>query len=172
MWFEINDPDLYVIDSAGNRHDSSFTVENAMANEYVSFQIGNKGGAAKTFTLKFSNIRGSWENPEGLSGNGPFSKSLPAGDEVGHWFSVKAAQGGTLRIYMSATVDTEMSVQNTDPNKTIARKFTEDVQSDEKGSYIEIPVSAGEEILIHIQAIKPTRGSVPATTATFELAYY
>lgn len=172
MWFEISDPDLYVIDSAGKRHDSSFQVENGLASDFILFQIGNKGGAAKAFTLKFYDVKGSWENPEKLSGNGPFTKHLNAGDDVGYYYSMKAAQTGTLRIYMSATANSEMNIQNTDPNVTIARKFSEDVQTDDQGrNYIDFPVKAGEEIRIHVQAIKPTRGSIPATDITFEFAY-
>ena len=171
MWFEISDSDLYVIDSVGNRHDSGFVVENAMPNENVLFQIGNKSGSAKSFTLKFANIKGSWENPEVLNGNGPFTKHLNAGDEIGYWYSVTATKTGTVRIYMSATEDSELTVQNTDPNVTIGRKLTEDAQSDAKGTYVEMPVTAGEEIRIHVQGIKPVRGSVPATDITFEFVY-
>lgn len=173
MWFEINDPDLYVIDSAGNRHDSGFTVQNAMANEYVSFQIGNKSGAAKSFTLKFSNVRGSWDNPEVISGNGPFSKHLNAGDEVGHWFRINVSQTGTVKIYLTyASVDTELNIQSVDTSDiTTARTYTADVQTDAKGNYVEVPVTAGGRLLIHVQAIKPTRGSIPATDITFELVY-
>lgn len=171
-WFEISDSDLYVIDSSGKRHDSSFQVESGLASDYILFQIGNKGGSAKSFTLKFYDVKGSWENPEALSGNGPFTKHLNAGDEVGYYFSMKAAQTGTLRIYMTATANSEMNIQNTDPNVTIARKFGEDVQTDENGrKYVDFPVKAGEEIRIHVQAIKPTRGSIPATDITFEFAY-
>ena len=175
MYLNINDSDMYVIDSAGNRHDSGFTVENAMANEYVSLQIGNKGSSNKTFTISFSNVKGSYMNPEKLEGNGPFSKHLNAGDEKGYYFKMNAAQAGQagmLYIYMEATAETEMNVQNNSSEGTVARSFSVDYKTDSAGkNYIEIPVNAGDEILIHVQAIKPVRGGVPATDITFSFMY-
>lgn len=173
MWFEITDSDMYVIDSNGTRHDSSFKIEhNDMPDAPISFKIGNKGSTAKSFVLKFANLKGSWNNPEHLSGNGPFSKHLNAGDEVGYCFKWTPSQTGTIRIYMSATADTEMNVQNTNTNVTIFEKFSDVVKTDEKGrQYMEFPVTAGEDIRIHVQAIKPTRGSIPATDITFEITY-
>lgn len=176
-YFTINDADAYVITSNGTRYDASngkisFQVENAMANEYVSFQIGNKSGSAKTFTIKFSDPKGTQMNPEVLSGNGPFSKHLNEGDEVGYHYKLTAAQSGTLRIYMTASVETEMNVQNTNVNATVAQSFTQAVQTDEQGrKYMDFPVSAGEEIRIHVQAIKQGR-KIPAADINFEFAYY
>lgn len=176
-YFTIHDADAYVITSNGTRYDASngkvsFQVENAMANEYVSFQIGNKSGSAKIFTIKFSDPEGTQMNPEALSGNGPFSKHLNEGDEVGYHYKLTAAQSGTLRIYMTVSVETEMNVQNTNVNATIAQSFTQAFQTDEQGrKYMDFPVVAGEEIRIHVQAIKKGR-KIPASDINFEFAYY
>jgi hypothetical protein len=130
MYVTIDDSNAYVIDSTGTKYEAKngkvyLQLENAMASEYVLIQVGNNGKSAKSFKLKFSNAEGSQMNPVVLNGNGPFTKHLDKGDEVGFYYSLTAAKTGTLRIYMSATAKTEINVQNTDPNVTIARKFTE-----------------------------------------------
>ena len=178
MYLTISDADAYVITSDGVRHDASngvvsFKVESALSSDAVAFQIGNKSGTSKAFTLKFANLTGSQMNPEAISGNGPFTKHLDAGNDEGYYYQLNAAQGGSIRIYMTATANTEMNVQNNSSAGTVARSFTADVKTDEQGrEYIELPVSAGDAIRIHVQAIKPTRGAIPATDITFEIAYY
>ena len=176
-YLTIEDKDAYVITSDGTKYDAkngkvSFLIENAMANEYVSFQIGNNSGSAKSFTIKFSDPKGTQMNPETLSGNGPFKKHLNEGDEVGYHYKLTAAQSGTLRIYMSATKDTEMNVQNNSGIATIAANFSGEAQTDEQGNkYIEIAVNAGDEIRIHLQVIKQGR-KIPASDIDFWFAYY
>lgn len=175
LYFTIKDADAYVITSDGTRYDAkggkvSFKVENALASDFVSFQIGNKSGSAKAFTIYFENPKGTQMNPEAISGTGVFKKHLEAGDEVGYHYKLNAAQSGKLRIYMSATKETEMNVQNNSGVATIAANFSE-AQTDEKGEYIEISVNAGDEIRIHVQAVKQGRNTIPATDITFELVY-
>ena len=67
----INDADAYVICN-GTKYTAkngkvSFKVPNALASDAVSFQIGNNGSSAKSFTIKFANLKGSYANPEKIS---------------------------------------------------------------------------------------------------------
>lgn len=173
-WFEINDPDLYVIDSAGNRHDSSFQVEGGLASDYILFQIGNKGGSAKTFTLKFLDIKGTWQNPERLSTAGQYVAHLSAGDEVGYHYKYTAEKKGTLRFYItSETSPGKCGLNVTNNNNMANRNFQAEVQEDSKGQYVELPadyVNAGDEIMIIVAAEK-YRGEIPAADVTWEIVY-
>lgn len=184
MYMTIEDADAYVITSDGQKHTAkggkvAFQMENVTPKEYVLIQIGNSSSQDKAFTLKFANLQGSQMNPEQISGNGPFTKHLNAGDETGYYYGFKAEKTGTMRVYMTATATSELKATNNKNGSmdegTIQRAFNneEDVKTDENGrSYIELPVTAGHMISIHIQAVKPTRGSIPETDITFEIAYY
>lgn len=157
MYLNIDDSDLYVIDSAGKRHDSSFVVEDAMANEFVSFQIGNDSGSNKAFTIKFSNLKGTYQNPEeisGLSGR----KSLSSGDEDGWYYRYTATQTGKIRFYISYTAESDITVTNL--STSAQRNF----ESDGNGNdYIELDVTSGDRIMIQICAKPDSSWEYPAT---------
>lgn len=173
-WFEISDSDLYVIDSSGKRHDSSFQVESGLASDYILFQIGNKGGSAKSFTLKFLDIKGTWQNPERLSTAGQYVAHLSAGDEVGYHYKYIAEKKGTLRFYItSETSPGKCGLNVTNNNNMANRNFQAEVQEDSKGQYVELPadyVNAGDEIMIIVAAEK-YRGEIPAADVTWEIVY-
>ena len=170
-WLTIEDADAYVIESDGKtRHDAKngkvgFTVESAMANEYILLQIGNKGTESKSFTIKLADIKGTYQNPEKittLSGE----KSLAKGDEDGYYYKYKATKTGKIRFYISYTADSDITVQNL--TTSAVRNFT----SDETGAaYIELDVKAGDEVLIQICAIPNKRFVYPATTITWRGEY-
>ena len=170
-WLTIEDEDAYVIESDGKtRHDAKngkvgFTVESAMANEYILLQIGNKGTESKSFTIKLADIKGTYQNPEKittLSGE----KSLAKGDEDGYYYKYKATKTGKIRFYISYTADSDITVQNL--TTSAVRNFT----SDETGAaYIELDVKAGDEVLIQICAIPNKRFVYPATTITWRGEY-
>lgn len=170
-WLTIEDEDAYVIESDGEtRHDAKngkvgFTVENAMANEYIILQIGNKGTEAKSFTIKLADIKGTYQKPEiitTLSGE----KSLAKGDEDGYYYKYKATKTGKLRFYISYTADSDITVQNL--TTSAVRNFTSDGTGAE---YIELDVTAGDEVLIQICAIPNKRFIYPATTITWRGEY-
>ena len=171
----IEDADAYIITSNGTRYDAkngkvSITVENALASDYVTLQIGNKGGSAKAFTLKFSNAYGSRQNPEVIAKIGQYKKSLAEGKETGYYYKYTAEKTGKLRFYLSATVDSEMTVTNNRNSAT--RTFEADGLTDEQGrQYIELEVSQGDSIMIHVSAIPNRRGKYPATDITWESVY-
>lgn len=165
MYFNIEDSGLYVIDSAGNRHDSSFVIENAMANENVLFQIGNSSNSNKKFTLRFTNLDGTYQNPQVISELGA-SKSLAKGDQVGWYYKYKATATGTIRFYISYTKESDLIVTNL--NTSAVRNFTSDANGAE---YIEIAVTAGDELLIQVCAVPDKRWQYPATDITWRGEY-
>lgn len=165
MYFNIEDSGLYVIDSAGNRHDSSFVIENAMANENVLFQIGNSSNSNKKFTLRFTNLGGTYQNPQVISELGA-SKSLAKGDQVGWYYKYKATATGTIRFYISYTKESDLIVTNL--NTSAVRNFTSDANGAE---YIEIAVTAGDELLIQVCAVPDKRWQYPATDITWRGEY-
>ena len=170
-WLTIEDEDAYVIESDGKtRHDAqdgkvAFTVENAMDNEYVLLQIGNKGKESKVFTLKFVDITGSYEKPENITSlNG--KKSLAKGDEDGYYYKYKATKTGKIRFYIDYTEESDINVMNL--TTSAVRSFASD---DTGAEYIELDVKAGDEVLIQICAIPDKRYKFPATTITWRGEY-
>lgn len=177
MWLSINDAAAYVIEANGTRHNAQngkvgFTVESAMANEYISFQIGNSGSVTKSFTIKFSNIKGTYQNPEKISKVGQYTTHLSAGNEVGYYYRYIAEKKGTLRFYI-VSESTKCGITVTNNRNSAQRTFQADVMEDEKGKYVEITadfVEAGDEIMITICAEK-YRGKIPAADVTWEILY-
>lgn len=177
MWLSVSDGDAYIIESNGTRHNASggavgFTVENAMANEFVTLQIGNSGSTAQSFTIKFSNVLGSWQNPEKISTAGQFTKHLPAGEEVGYHYKYVAEKKGTIRFYI-VSESTKCGLTVTNCRNSAQRNFQAEVQEDEKGRYVELEakwVEAGDEIVIVVCAEK-YRGEIPAADVTWEIVY-
>lgn len=176
MILTINDADAYVIESNGTRHDASsgkvtFKVENALASDYVLFQIGNNSSSAKSFTIKFSNPTGSYQNPEKISAVGTFNKSLAAGNEIGYYYKHTTSQSGVLKFYVKGTKASAISVTN---NRNSVNRTTDDdtdVKTDANGTYVELEVNAGDEILILIHAQRDAKGRYPATDITWWMQY-
>lgn len=174
MILTINDASAYVIESDGTRHNASggkvtFTVESAMASDYVLFQIGNTSSSAKSFTIKFTNQTGSYMNPTIINTIGSDVKiSLAEGNEVGHYYKYIAEKTGTIRFYMTATTDSAMYVTNNANSAQRTFEADEDVKTDDQGrQYIELEVTQGNEIIIQVGAKPNNRGKYTATTITW-----
>lgn len=177
MWLTIEDASAYVIESNGTRHNAKngkvgFTVENAMASDYVLFQIGNSGSTAKSFTIKLANLKGSWNNPEKITTAGQYTSSLKAGEEVGYHYKYIAEKKATIRFYIiSETSSCGITVTNN--RNSAQRTFQAEVQEDTKGRFVELEaefVEAGDELVIVLAAEK-YRGEIPAATVTWEIVY-
>ena len=171
MILTINDANAYVIESNGTRHNASggkvsFTVENALASDYVLFQIGNNSGSAKTFTIKFSNPTGSYQNPTSANMNTNIKVSLAAGDSDGHWYKYVADRTGIIRFYLLTSPDSNGLVVTNNRNSA-QRTIEADAQIDSQGTYVELEVNKGDEILINVAAKPNQRGKYPATTITW-----
>lgn len=176
MYLTINDADAYVI-CEGTKYTAkngkvSFKVPNALASDAVSFQIGNNGSSAKSFTVKFSNPKGTFANPEKISKlTGEFDKSLAAGVETGYYYKYNAEKAGTIRFYIvEESKDSILVVTN---NRNSAQRTTEaDVLTDDIGKeYIELEVTKGDEIIINIGAMPTKRGKYPAVDITWRGEY-
>lgn len=172
MYLTINDADAYVI-CDGTKYTAkngkvSFKIPNALASAPVSFQIGNNGSTAKSFTIKFANLKGSYANPEKLKTLGDEVEiSLAAGVETGYYYKYNAEKAGTIRFYiLEETKDSILVVTN---NRNSAQRTTEaDVFTDEDGNeYIELEVQKGDELIINVGAMPTKRGKYPATDITW-----
>lgn len=174
MYLTINDANAYVI-YEGKRYDASngkvsLKVQNELASEAVYFEIGNKGSTATSFTLSFSNPSGTYANPEKIATMGQYQISLAKGNEVGHYYKYTAEKSGTIRFYISASVECEMSVTNN--NTSHNRTFESDVITDEQGQqYIELAVSQGDVIMIQVYAKPDKRWNYPAADITWSGIY-
>ena len=171
MILTINDANAYVIESNGTRHNASggkvtFTVEDVIASDYVLFQIGNNSGSAKTFTIKFANPTGSYQNPSTATVGSNVTVSLAEGDSDGHWYKYVADRSGKLRFYLLTSPESNGLVVTN--NRNSAQRTTEaDAQVDSQGTYVELDVQKGDEIIINVAAKPDKRGKYPATTITW-----
>lgn len=175
MILTINNANAYVVHE-GTRYNANggkvtVQVVSALASDAVSFEIGNSGSSAISFTLSFANQAGSYMNPvkvSSLSGNN--SISLPEGHDSGYYYKYTAEKNGTIRFYMTATSDSVMLVTN---NSNSAQRTSEDdALTDSQGNtYIELEVQAGDEIIINVGAKPNKRGKYAATDITWNGTY-
>lgn len=170
MILTINDSSAYVIESNGTRHNASggrvsFTVEDALASDYVLFQIGNNSSSAKSFTVKFSNPTGSYQNPTIARMNSNITVNLSAGDSDGHWYKYIAERTGKLRFYLLASPDSNGLIVTNNRNSA-QRTIEADGAVDSQGTYVELDVQQGDEIVINVAA-KAELGRYPSTTITW-----
>ncbi len=148
----------------------TFTVGDALASDYVSFQIGNSGSKAASFVIKFTDVSGSLEKPETISKmNGTtVTTKLAKGNSQGYHYKYITEKAGTLRFYVTNSgTDYMFSATRNMPFEDmiipVLKNFEDDVLSDSNGKYIEFKVEKGEEIVISIGA-KPVNGEYPAVT--------
>ena len=143
------------------------TVPAALASEAVIFEVGNTGGDA-SFTLVFTNVTGSQANPVIISSMGADNTvNLPEGDSDGYYYKYIAEKSGTIRFTMTASADSILSVTN---NRNSAQRTTE-ADLVEGTNYIELEVTAGDEIVILVGAKPNLRNQYPAATITWNGKY-
>lgn len=176
MILTIVDENAYV-EYNGDRYDAvngvvEIWLENALASDAVSFVFGNNGSSDTSFVVDFSNPTGSYQNPAIIENmGGDIQISLEEGNDTGYYYKYYAEQTGSLRLYLTASVDSLIVVTN---NRNSAQRSndSEDVLTDENGeSYIEIEVEQGDELIITVGAKPNKRGKFPATDITWRGVY-
>ncbi len=167
MVVTINNANAYII-CDGKRYDAqggvvTFVAPVALASDAISFEIGNKGGSAASFTIVFTNLVGTQANPYVIKTMGSTTTvSLSAGDSDGYNYKYKAEKAGTIRFYISANVASILTVTN---NRNSSQRTTDsDSQTDANGTYVEMEVQAGDELIIIVGAAPDKRNKFPATT--------
>ena len=174
LYLTINDPDAYVIYN-GTTYQAkngvvAFTVGSALASDAVRFEIGNNGSTAKSFEIKFSNLKGSYQNPERLTTLGTITKNIARGNEIGYYYVYTAEKTGKIRFEVTGTNACDISVTN--KRNSANRTYASDVLVDAQGKeYIELEVNAGDEIRILIYTLQDDRGRYPATDITWSGFY-
>ena len=133
----------------------------------VGFEIGNKGSSATSFTITFSDMTGSMANPMVISKiANKTTTNLEKGDSVGIFYKYVAEKSGKLRFYFTATEKCEIRITNNSTPATIQLFSDEDDLTDNTDDTVyemEMDVSKGDEIIIHIGIAKKGR-NYPATT--------
>ena len=177
----INSSNAYVIESDGTRHNASggkvsFMTENANDSEYVTFQIGNSGSSATTFTIKLSNPTGSRENPTIVKtiaeiSNG-CSLSLSNGSETGHFYKYVAEKAGTIRFYVSSYKSStsnakgSIKVDKILPGDVVEQTTLDDesvlkTEKDANGNvlytYFEVTVNANDVLYINVASVSTSK---------------
>lgn len=169
--FTINDASVYVV-CDGTKHTAqngvlSFKVVDALASEAVLFEIGNTASVDKAFTIVFTDLQGSMANPTIISSiSNEFTVALEEGNELGHFYKYVAEQDGILKFYLLS--GTEKGILLATNNRNSAQRSTEstdegEVKTDEIGTYVELEVQKGDEIIIHVGSKPNKRGKYPAT---------
>ena len=156
----------------------SFKVKNELASKPIDFQIKNTGSTAKSYVIKFSDPKGSWDNPESVSSivnQSVYTVSVAAGADKGYWYTYKAEKTGTIRFYVTGSVPSGLLVQNSETKGgTDEASFAEaeHVKTDEQGrQYIEFAVTQGQVIKINVCAEQNSDGTYPASNITWEAKY-
>lgn len=174
MVVTINNANAYVVCN-GTRYDAqggtvSFIAPTALASDFITLEIGNKGGAATSFTIVFTNLVGTQANPHIINNmGGTLNVSLAAGDSDGYNYKYKAEKTGTIRFTLTANVTSIITVTN---NRNSAQQtYQSDTKPDDGPQYIDVAVNAGDEIIIIVGAIPNQRGKYPAATINWSGKY-
>ncbi len=175
MILVLESADAYIVDSEGNRYDPvngviTFEVQGAMASEFVVLEIGNASAADATFTLEFFNKEGTYGNPTKVSSllNNSYQIHIEAGNSVGHYYKYYAEKDGVIRFSIESItdgIDGGISVTN---NRNSANRT---LGADGDGTYVEIEVQAGDELMIIISVLPDRRGKYKEADITWHAEY-
>lgn len=177
----INDANAFVV-CDGTKHSAqngkvSFKVVDALASDAVTFEIGNIGSTDKNFTITFTDIEGSMANPTIVKNTGSeIELKLEKGNEIGHFYKYIAEQKGTLKFYLLGENTAEKGVLLATNNRNSAQRSTEpseegEVKTDSTGTYIELEVEKGDEIVINVGSKPDKRGKYPAADIKWLVKY-
>ncbi|MBR5472494.1 MAG: hypothetical protein IKU82_00745 [Clostridia bacterium] len=170
--FTINDANAYVVCN-GTKYTAqngkvSFKVVDALASDAVKFEIGNTSSTAKNFTITFADLEGSMANPTIINSiDSEITLNLEEGNEIGHFYKYVAEQKGTLKFYLLGDKATDKGILLATNNRNSAQRSTEsseegEVKTDSLGTYIELEVEKGDEIIINVGSKPNKRGKYPA----------
>lgn len=177
--FTINDANVYVV-CDGTKYTAkngvlSFKVIDALASDAITFEIGNTSSADKTYTITFTDLEGSMSNPAVVTNVGSkITVNLEEGNEIGYFYKHIATQNGVLKLYL--LIETEKGILIATNNRNSAQRSTEstdegEVKTDATGTYVELEVEKGDEIVINTGSKPNKRGKYPAITIEWMLKY-
>lgn len=172
----INSPNAFVVYegvkyTAKNGVVSFEVVSDLLASDQISFQIGNSGSKAESFTIWFTDPVGSKENPEPLTSNsGKFTTTINLGRTSEYFYKYTATNKGKIRFYLlSDEKTTLLSVgQLLLELKDVEVKGYSDVieetsylktAKDSTGIFIEFDTNNGDEFKISVAAKENTSSS-------------
>ena len=177
----INNANAYVVYN-GTRYDAvgskvSFEVidAKALASDNIIFEIGNKGSAATSLEIRFTNKIGSRENPTVVTKLGTdYTVNLEEDNSTGHNYKYIAEKAGKLRFTISATADSVISITDNSTSKNVIGNYTKKSgeltdpdQGDAVVQYVEIEVTKGAEILINVGTTPNKRGKYSTNKITW-----
>lgn len=175
--FVINDANAYV-KCAGITYNAeegivTFKIPDALASETVLFEIGNNGDTDAEFEIKFSDVPGSLESPITVDTlDGDKTVSIPEGTTQGYYYIYTAEKAGTIRFYMTASVEAGMTIDRIRNENEVVQVTMDGETTDEAGNpYVEIEVNEGDELRINLSAIPNKRGKYPAVDITWSAKY-
>lgn len=179
--FTINDANAYVV-CDGTKYTAqngkvSFKVVDALASDAVLFEIGNTSSTEKNFTITFTDLEGSMANPTVIKSTGSeIVLKLEEGNEIGHFYKYIAEQKGTLKFYLLGENATDKGILLATNNRNSAQRSTEsseegEVKTDSSGTYIELEVEKGDEIIINVGSKPNKRGKYPAAEIKWIIKY-
>ncbi len=183
MYLTINDADAYVIINGikytAKNGKVSVMMPYAMAGNAIMMEIGNSGKSAKSFTLSFSYLKGTYDNPAKVTDlTKEYEISLSSGEEIGYFYEYKATKDGVMRFYIEGTdsngkeADTILRVTNNRNSVQRSNEVEEELKTDADGNpYVELEVKKGDEISICVAAKPNKRGKVPAINIVWSAKY-
>ena len=175
--FTINDANVYVV-CDGTKYTAkdgkvTFKVVDALASDAVAFEICNTSSTDKSYTIVFTDLEGSMANPTVIKNfTEKITLNLLEGDEKGYFYKYVATKDGTLKFYLLS--GTDKGILTATNNSNSAQGSTEDEadkKTDENGTYLELEVKSGDEIIINTGSKPNKRGKYPATTIEWTAKY-
>lgn len=168
----IESADVYVVYN-GTRYTAkngkvSFRVAEVMADRPLLMEIGNTGTKAATFVLKCQSPSGTFENPTELSAMDGKAQTLhlEEGDEQGYYYIYTAEKAGTLRLTLTQITGGKVAAEL--ENLTSGGIVSNAQYNEFEGKdYVELTVSAGDEVRIHLSQYDDITWEIPATDVTW-----
>lgn len=173
----IEDSDAYVIYN-GTKYTAKngkvqFTTEEISAEKAQLMEIGNTGSSTKVFKLNCQSPVGTYENPvkvDAMNGDS-HSAHIAKNDEQGYYFFFTADKNGTIKLVLeSASNGANVGIRAMNHNTMRSESNTEGNEFAGM-DYIELAVSAGDEIEISVFAQPNDNWEFPETDVVWSGSY-
>lgn len=176
MWMSINDSDAYVL-----YNDRTYTASGGSVGLVVNtpdmrtpvaLAFGNSGTETKTYTVYFSALKGTLNNPYSME-LGEFSISVGAGNDQGVYCAYKVKEDGVLTVEcLEATSGVEYDYTLYNLDSYALRNYRSDMSVTVDGKrVVTIKASAGDTIRFSAAAMPDSSGNYPAAKFKFLATY-
>lgn len=173
MYMQVSDPDVYVVYKNQNYSPTNgavgMVVTSADIYSPVKLGFGNAGSEAKIFTVNFSPLKGTVNNPYSLE-LGKVSISVNAGNDQGIYFQYKATESGTLTVQcLEATSGIKYDFVLYNLSTYAYRNMSSDGSVSASGDpTVSVAVRKGDTVQFIVGTLPDSNNSYPAGSFVFQ----